>query len=199
MTKRGSLFFFVFLAWLAVTPCWAGPSDSVFGGAVEEEREERLFQAIMQGDTDAVGGLLAGGLDVNQRMEGGITPLFMAVMTSQDEVVQYLVERGADVNVRDNHGVSLLHHSIHNNDLRAARLVLAHGANPDVRGPRHSTPLMFAAGSGSAKHVQLLLEHGANLDLKDLNGHSACFYALHGRDSDVISLMDGYCSGGASQ
>ena len=123
----------------------------------------------------------------------------MAVLAGQDEVAEYLVDRGADVDVRDDHGVTLLHHAIHNDDLHAARMVLAHGGDPDVRGPRHATPLMFAAGSGRAGHVRLLLEHGAHFDLKDLNGHSACFYALHGRDPGVISLMDGYCSGGASR
>ncbi len=195
MVRTASFILFALLAWLAVTPCWAGPSDAITGWGRGGGVEERLAAAITEGNLMEVRRLLAESGEVDMRMEAGHTPLFLAFMAGQDHVTQHLLDQGADVNARDENGVPLLHYAVHAKDIPATRLLLDYGANPDIPGPSFVTPLMLAAGDGQPHLVRLLLMRGARAGLKDVNGHSVCFYALYGRHPDVISVVDSYCAG----
>ena len=50
-----------------------------------------LFEAIQEGNLEAVRGLLEGGADVNKEDKDGLTPLYYAVRNNDENIVKCLV------------------------------------------------------------------------------------------------------------
>ncbi|CAG9461879.1 unnamed protein product [Pedinophyceae sp. YPF-701] len=66
-----------------------------------------LHFAAIRGHVDTAQCLIeVGGVDVNQRDNGGVTPLHMAAEHGAESVVRLLVQLGADVNARTNNEIT---------------------------------------------------------------------------------------------
>lgn len=137
---------------------------------------QAMFDAVLNGNTDAIKGMLANGADINAADNDGTTPLHLAAMDLQPAVAQMLLECGADPNARESDGRTALRYAVDPNlffpspegpRFKAARAVitrmlLEHGADPNAEADDGTTPLGSAVAELDAESVKLLLEHGAD-------------------------------------
>ncbi|MDP4509095.1 ankyrin repeat domain-containing protein [Nonomuraea turcica] len=126
--------------------------------------EEQLYRAALNGETETVGKLLAGGADPNKPSEGeeeGL-PLCAAAAWDRHEVAGTLLAAGADVNGRETGGWTALLWAASNGHAATARVLIEAGAGVDTANDDGDTPLSLAARRGALGVVQVLLEAGAD-------------------------------------
>jgi serine/threonine protein kinase len=63
------------------------------------EREQKLFEAVTMSDRARIRELVAGGADINARVDQGASVLFYACLMADEKVVKLLLELGADPNL----------------------------------------------------------------------------------------------------
>jgi hypothetical protein len=106
-------------------------------------KEDKLFVAIWNADTNSVANLLAAGANPNSIAWSvrRATPLIDAVRFGHLVIVQMLLERGADPNIGDRGDHAALHYALTSPGLYDDResgkilsMLLAHGANPQGKG-----------------------------------------------------------------
>ena len=144
-----------------------------------------LLHAVLAGDPEVVGVLLAAGANVDDAGPDGVTALMLALTKRRAAVARLLLARGADPNPAAA-GYTALHLAAATGELAVAATLLARGAAPDVRLERPqrltnafeigvftspgsgrltqigSTPLLVAAKSADAPMMRLLAEGGAD-------------------------------------
>ncbi|MGP3956496.1 ankyrin repeat domain-containing protein [Nonomuraea sp. 3N208] len=134
--------------------------------------EEQLYRAALNGETETVGKLLAGGADPNKPSAGeeeGL-PLCAAAAWDRHEVASTLLTAGADVNGREIGGWTALLWAASNGHAATARVLIEAGAGVDTANDDGDTPLSLAARRGALGVVQVLLEAGADAQKYDGDG-----------------------------
>jgi ankyrin repeat protein len=122
-----------------------------------------LLEALRRGDTETFARVLRAHPDlVNQRSDGGSTPLMFAASYGDVPAIALLLERGADPNLSNDAGATALMWGVDDEDV--TRLLLTHHANPNATSKQGQSALSIAAGrSGSSRIVALLMDAGASL------------------------------------
>ena len=161
------------------------PVDSDSEG--EEPAWPPIFRAVMDLDVQALRRELASGVDVNQRGEGGATPLYMAVnfrssyaeekLQERLECISMLLEAGASISNIGRYGTSL-HYAARNESPAyhpVITLLMESGADVNAVNYFGESVLDSAAESGTAGAVRMLISAGAAptsraLDLAITNG-----------------------------
>ena len=120
-----------------------------------------MMDALRAGDRAAFRqALQAAPKSVNNRGNGGATPLLYAALYGGAAEVKLLLDGGADPNIRNDAGASALMWGA--GDLEKVKLLVDHRADVNAKSDAGRTPLLIAAGRfGNAPVVKLLLEHGA--------------------------------------
>ncbi|WP_246149370.1 ankyrin repeat domain-containing protein [Nonomuraea turkmeniaca] len=134
--------------------------------------EEQLYRAALNGDSETVGKLLAGGADPNKPSEGeeeGL-PLCAAAAWDRHEVASTLLAAGAEVNGRETGGWTALLWAASNGHAATARVLIEAGADVDTANDDGDTPLTLAARRGALGVVQVLLEAGTDAGKYDGEG-----------------------------
>ncbi|TDD16260.1 ankryin [Nonomuraea diastatica] len=126
----------------------------------------------MNGDSETVGKLLAGGADPNTPSEGeeeGL-PLCAAAAWDRTEVATTLLTAGAEVDGRETGGWTALLWAAANGHAATARVLIEAGAEVDAINDDGDTPLSLAARRGALGVVQVLLEADADAEKYDGDG-----------------------------
>ena len=133
----------------------------------------------------------ARGIDVNQCMEGGVSPLHAASHQGHAEVVNVLLEAvNIDVNLATSEGVTPLFIACFNNSLDVVKLLVrARGINVNQCEEDGFSPLHIASQEGRAEVVSVLLAAGSDVHLKTDDGLSALDAAIHCKHPAIISLL----------
>ncbi len=118
-----------------------------------------LHDAIYNGSIEYVRALLQGGIDVNDRDEGGQTALHRAVFYNKVNLVKLLLTYGAKVDIEDFREYSPLHMAQEYNR-KDIITIMCH--NYDQNG---NTPLHNAVACCNEKMIKLLRALGANQHL----------------------------------
>jgi ankyrin repeat protein len=136
-------------------PGWARPPAIADSGDWQDgvvQTETRIINRVRT--------LLRLGVDVNARVDNGLTPLSIALHHRSIRVAEVLLDHGANPNQR-----------FCEFELGTVRKPL------DCNVDNGMTPLMWAAGAGEFDIVELLLEFGADSNLKDWEQRTALHYA----------------------
>lgn len=102
----------------------------------QEEKDEKLFAAVMGNNARLVGEMLRDGANIEARDENGWTPLMRACMRGNmdfvsDDVVEVLTKNHADVDAKDPTGWTALMFAALHGSLMATNILLACGADPN--------------------------------------------------------------------
>lgn len=133
--------------------------------------DQKLLNAISNGDTQGVKLMLSLGADPNAKMhEDAYSALMVAAGNGEFEMVKLLVAAGADVNYEDNslHS-SPIEQAACSGNVHVIKYLLEQGAT--MEGDRASECLAFAAGANSLEGVKELLDSGCPVSYWSL--HSA--------------------------
>ena len=139
--------------------------------------------AAAEGHALVVGPLAAAGADVDERSDGGFTPLAFAVRAGHAGAVEALANAGADVNLALPDGTSPLHLAVINAHYDVALQLLERGADPAAAEPgwtplhqlvwtrrpnRHyNNPAAFPTGTVTDLELaRALVAHGADVNAR---------------------------------
>jgi hypothetical protein len=100
-----------------------------------------LHQASRTGTLNAVQWLLDSKVQVNEKDEGGITPLYYAAMEGHSAVITLLCERGADINAQGGYYGTVLQAACHRGNLEIVKALLDKNADVNLRGGKYGTAL----------------------------------------------------------
>jgi ankyrin repeat protein len=148
-----------------------------------------LFQAVSEGDTEAVKLLLANKADVAASIDG-VTPLWLASSEGHAAVVKLLLAAGANVNdARRTDGATPLMMASQEGRADVVKLLLAAGATVNAaRKPDGATPLMMASLRGHIEVVKLLLANKADV-AASIDGVTPLWLASSEGDAKVVRLL----------
>ena len=117
-----------------------------------------------------------GQKNLEEKFNGGKTPLIYACCVGKVEIVKILLQQGADVNAADIKGKTALHYACDNGSVEIVEelLVSSEDINVDTKENQlQITPLHCACIRGNLPIVQLLIQHQADVDAMDCNGQTA--------------------------
>lgn len=123
------------------------------------ETPDTLALAARVGDVAAIRSLLAAGADVDQRLDGGRTPLEVAAASGQEATVRALLAVGADPSFESDAGVSPLEAAAAKGHVETAAILVNHGGSTNAQ---KTSALYRANQSGSAEMARVLLNGGAD-------------------------------------
>jgi hypothetical protein len=122
------------------------------------------------GDDDALAGVLLAGaaVDVDERDDGGATPLALAVERGRVELARTLLRRGADATPAIARAPTA----------ELVDLLVAAGADVNARDEHGATPLSCAVRRQCVDVADALLRHGADVNAGSLSPLTAAFHSV---------------------
>lgn len=152
-----------------------------------------IWMAAEKGFLSEVQNFVAGGVDVNAKTRGDVTPLHSAAANGHLPVVEWLLDHGAKVDARTQRqrgfpgAETPLQEAVERNHLAVAELLLKRGAKANIKTSEPNTPLLAAVGLGNIALVNLLLDHGADVNLGA--DFTPIYYAVSGGNLELVKLL----------
>ena len=153
-----------------------------------------VARLIDANDVAAMQHLITRGLDLNQRLLLGMTPLHLAAVAGCAEILALLIKSGGSLSSTDDFGQSPLHMSCTSekarpSHLRCVKEMLAAGANPNATDNLGGTPLHAAFANGLIEIARALISTGANLRQGDAIGQTALGAALENGHPEMARVL----------
>ncbi|MDA7680042.1 ankyrin repeat domain-containing protein [bacterium] len=147
--------------------------------------EDSIHIAAKTGNIEAVKKHLAAAVDVNAKIEGGVTPLHYAAQLGHKEIVELLLANGKDVNAAVNGGTPL-HRAAYNGHKEIVELLIAEGADVNAKDEVGGTPLHYA---GTKEVTELLIAKGADVNAKNDFDQTPLDWAIENNRTETIDLL----------
>jgi ankyrin repeat protein len=181
--------------------------------------QEAMFAAARADDVVAMRQYIAGGADINEESDLGVTVLGIAAIRGNEEMIKVLLDAGAAADVasfqfavlHSNDNVEIVQAFIdHGADINAAssapghtalmnagekgyiqvgKLLLANGADINKGDDYNDPALNVAAFHGQLEFVKMLVEMGAELNVRGMGNRTAVGHALIGGHADVADFL----------
>ena len=152
--------------------------------------EQRLLEAVRQGDRPTVERALQLGASVAARDDLGRSTVLLAVMDAANlDLVRWLRERGAELDEPDVGGRTALSFAAADGRVEIARYLVANHARIDSRDVQQRTPLMHAALGSHPEVAALLLDAGADVNVRDQFGDTPLIVACAKGNADTAALL----------
>jgi ankyrin repeat protein len=149
-----------------------------------------VADAVMRGDTAAVGKLLAGKSDVNAPQVDGATALHWAVYRDDVETASLLMNAGARLEAANREGTTPLFMAALYGNPRMIDALLKKGADAKQLGPNGETTVMFAARNGNPEAIKLLVGAGANVNGREtIRGTTALMWAAQQGHAPAVKTL----------
>jgi ankyrin repeat protein len=162
----------------------------IASGAAAAPLDDRLLEAVRNGDHAQIRALLAKHVDVNLRLADKSTALSWAIDRQDEESVNLLMAAGAKVNLADVQGADPILMACEGGNPAIVRRLLAAGANARSARKDGTSALSLCAASSSPEAVAMLLAPGTPVDAPDSNGQTPLmFAAAHGQIGNVQLLI----------
>ena len=151
-----------------------------------------LMDAVNQNNADKVKGLIAQGVDINEKDSSGDAPLVIAAYKGYDEIVRLLLEAGADVTVVDpGMKATALHAAAYAGRTEAARLLIEYGVEIDKQGPYNGyTALHDAVWQNNIDTARVIIDGGADLTVKSHSGQTALEFARSKNHRQIAAMIE---------
>ncbi len=136
---------------------------------------------------DMVKLLVKHDADVNARDKGGATPLALAARTKREDVVRELLNAKADPNLPDNDGYAPLHRA---GTAAIGKLLIEGGADLMALGGEDNTPLHFVGSD--VELARVLIDAGAEVDAVNARNRTplqVAAYINSRKRYDVMKLL----------
>ncbi len=160
------------------------------GGPAAATADERLAEAVRNGDHAAVRAFVEAGDDVDAPGPDGTTALHWAVRQDRAGIAKLLLRAGADANAANRYGMTPLSLAGTNGNPETVALLLDAGADPNLSTPEGETPLMTAARTGDPDVLRLLLTHGARVDESETwRGQTALMWAAAEGNAEAARVL----------
>lgn len=151
--------------------------------------ENALLDAVRKGDSQRLGALLSGKVNVNQAEADGMTALHLAVFKNDVKATRLLLGAKADPSVKNAYGVTPLWLACQNGNAKLVRALLKAGAEINDPQAGGQTVLMMAARSGSLGAVKALFRKGGDVNAKENRGQTAVMWAAAEGHADVVAWL----------
>jgi hypothetical protein len=152
------------LALVLLAAAWCSPAaETPKLAAPSSPADQKLFQAVTQGNLPLLKAGIAEGANVNCRDTNGLPPLLVLL-------------RAADS-------------PLDKEKRQCAACLLEHGAAVDPMDSDRRTPLILAARLGDLETVRLLVEAEAFVMARDRFHKSALFYAVEANRRDIVLYL----------
>ena len=160
------------------------------GGPAAATADERLVEAVRNGDHAAARAFVEAGDDVDAPGPDGTTALHWAVRQDRAGIAKLLLRAGADANAANRYGMIPLSLAGTNGNPETVALLLDAGADPNLSTPESETPLMTAARTGDPDVLRLLLTHGARVDESETwRGQTALMWAAAEGNAEAARVL----------
>jgi ankyrin repeat protein len=127
---------------------------------------------------------------VNEKHQGGWTPLHYACISGHTATAVALIERGASVNEQNQDEWSTLRIACRSGHTATAVALIERGANVNEKDDDGRTPLHHACSWHYSATAIALLDHGAvYVNDKDVDGHTPSHLACFKCTADVVLRM----------
>ena len=151
-----------------------------------QEKAEKLFDAVLAGDTSKVQVLLKQGVDVKSSTKA----LGLSAANGHIEISEVLLNAGADINSQTEEGLTPLIAAAYNHTV-ILEMLLRNGADIDAQENKGWTALYAATLFKNVGALKILIKNGANVNIKSNDGKTALDIAqeLWSHRDDVIGVL----------
>jgi ankyrin repeat protein len=94
----------------------------------QEEKNEKLIDAVYDGQLEIVKYLIEAGANINDQNKFNYTPLMIASINNRLNMVKLLIENGADVNAKNKYGKTAFIYAYNSRYYNLVELLKKHGA-----------------------------------------------------------------------
>jgi ankyrin repeat protein len=160
---------------------------------LENKTNFGFFEAAASGRLDFVKKYLEKQPEImNQFAVDGFTALGLSCFFNQKAIAHFLLQKGADPNITSNNDfkVTPLHSAAAISQIDIVNILLQNGANVNAKQSSGVTALHSAAHNGAIDIVKILLQNGADKDAKTEDGKSVLDFAIEGRFTEIIILLN---------
>jgi ankyrin repeat protein len=170
----------------------------------EENRTfDRLLQAFLHHDQNALEGLAQEGLSVDLHDSRGHTVLLRAAALGETAALEWILQAGAEVDTSSipqastSAKTAFLLAAEHGHP-EAAEALLSSGADPNRLDGEGASALMLAARQGHLETVRFLVRSGVDLDLENHQGANALTLAQSAGHGDIVALLHALGAAGSN-
>lgn len=146
-----------------------------------------IWQAVKDGDEDAVYRLICAGVCLNARSKNGDTLLIKAAEYGRVRIMQFLLDAGADINKRGWSLQTALMRAVISEHCNVVNLLIESKANSNMQDSDGKRPLVMAIERNNAVLVEMLLTETD--DLVDIMLHAVWTVLEFGHGQELLTFL----------
>lgn len=169
---------------LQVGACFTGEDNNPYGFkseyfeaafkvenlATKGSQEEKLLNAVKNGDIERVKALIGAGANLKARDSEDFTALMIAAKNGYTEIARNLLNAGANVDAKTKFGRTALFNAAEGNNAETVKLLIAHGAAENEK--NLGDLFVSAVFNGRNEVAKALLVESSRIDERSLNSAS---------------------------
>ncbi|XP_048258284.1 putative ankyrin repeat protein RF_0381 [Haliotis rufescens] len=153
------------------------------------DRNHMLYEACREGKLEIVKNILStGSVDINNKSQGGWTPLLLAASTGQKDIFDVLVRKGCNTSALLDNGNNILHVACLSGNTDIIEYLTAVVSINSI-GMYGRTAVMKAAAMGNKNVFDLLVGKGCNLSAVDDKGNNILHFACFGGNVHIVNYL----------
>uniref|UniRef100_A0A914I453 Uncharacterized protein n=1 Tax=Globodera rostochiensis TaxID=31243 RepID=A0A914I453_GLORO len=156
---------------------------SIFG-------ELTILRRSREGDIDKLETLVLGGVDVNETIDSGQSPLIVASFFGQTGAVRFLLAEGARISATDVRGCTALICASSRGHIAVCRVLVEKGADINTESLAGGTAWLLCCGEGHLEIVTYFVEERAqDVERRNSRGQTAVMFAAYFSQPHIVQYL----------